>query len=117
MSEKRTLEVLREAFDLGKRRKFDVKDSEGNIITSLYFPAITRADRSRATKRAGTDDPITVSTHMLCQLAQKEDGTKAFHPSDFASLQNDLPETVLNDIELFLFNVNPDATIENAKES
>tara|TARA_R100000734_G_scaffold5833_1_gene5034 strand:+ start:1446 stop:1799 length:354 start_codon:yes stop_codon:yes gene_type:complete len=117
MSDKRTLEILREAFDLSKRRKFEVKDSEGNLVTTLYFPAITRADRARATQRAGTDDAITVSTHMLCQLAQKEDGTKAFHPSDFASLQNDLPESVLNEIELFLFNVDPNANIENAKES
>ena len=54
---------------------------------------------------------------MLCQLAEKEDGTKAFHPADFANLQNELPEAVLNQIELFLFGVNESATIDNAKES
>ena len=117
MAEKRTLEVLREAFDLGKRRKFDIKDDDGNVVTSLYFKAITRADRARATQRAGSDAPLVVSTHMLCQLAEKEDGTKAFHPSDFASLQTDLPENVLNEIELFLFGINQEATLENAKES
>ena len=117
MAEKKTLELLKNAFDLSKRRKFDVKDDNGNVVVSLYFKAITRADRARATQRAGSDDPLIVSTHMLCQLAENEDGTKAFHPSDFASLQNDLPETVLNEIELFLFNVNPNATIENVKES
>lgn len=117
MAEKRTLEVLREAFDLGKRRKFDIKDDDGNVVTSLYFKAITRADRARATQRAGSDDPLVVSTHMLCQLAEKEDGTKAFHPSDFASLQTDLPENVLNEIELFLFGINQEATLENTKES
>ena len=53
---------------------------------------------------------------MLCQLAENEDGTKAFHPSDFASLQNDLPENVLNEIELFLFGVNSNVTVENSKE-
>ena len=117
MAEKRTLAVLREGFDLGKRRKFDIKDDDGNVVTSLYFKAITRADRARATQRAGSDDPLIVSTHMLCQLAEKEDGTKAFHPSDFASLQTDLPENVLNEIELFLFGINQEATLENAKES
>jgi len=116
MATKRNLEVLREAFDLNQRRKFDVKDNEGNIVLSLYFKAITRADRARATQRANSDDPLIVSTHMLCQLAENEDGTKAFHPSDFASLQNDLPENVLNEIELFLFGVNSNVTIENSKE-
>jgi len=117
MAEKKTLDLLKNAFDLSKRRKFDVKDNEGNVVVSLYFKAITRADRARATQRAGSDDPMIISTHMLCQLAENEDGTKAFHPADFANLQNELPEKVLNEIELFLFGLNQNATIENAKES
>ena len=78
MAQKRTLDLLKESFDLSKRRKFDVKDDNGNVVVSLYFKAITRADRARATQRAGSDDPLVVSTHMLCQLAEKEDGTKDF---------------------------------------
>ena len=117
MAEKKTLDLLKDAFDLSKRRKFDVKDDNGKTVCRLYFKAITRADRARATQRAGSDDPLVVSTHMLCQLAEKEDGTKAFHPADFANLQNELPEAVLNQIELFLFGVNESATIDNAKES
>ena len=54
---------------------------------------------------------------MLCQLAENEDGTKAFSPAEFGNLQNDLPENVLNEIELFLFGVNQNATIDNVKES
>ena len=117
MAEKKTLDLLKDAFDLSKRRKFDVKNDDGKTIVSLYFKAITRADRARATQRAGSDDPLVVSTHMLCQLAENEDGSKAFHPADFANLQNELPENVLNEIELFLFGVNQNATIDNVKES
>ena len=117
MAEKKTLDLLKDAFDLSKRRKFDVKENDGKTIVSLYFKAITRADRARATQRAGSDDPLVVSTHMLCQLAENEDGSKAFHPADFANLQNELPENVLNEIELFLFGVNQNATIDNVKES
>ena len=117
MAEKKTLDLLKAAFDLSQRRKFDVKDNDVKRVCSLSFKAITRADRARATQRAGSDDPLVVSTHMLCQLAENEDGTKAFHPADFANLQNELPENVLNEIELFLFGVNQNATIDNAKES
>ena len=117
MAEKKTLDLLKDAFDLSKRRKFDVKNDDGKTIVSLYFKAITRADRARATQRAGSDDPLVVSTHMLCQLAENEDGSKAFHTADFANLQNELPENVLNEIELFLFGVNQNATIDNVKES
>ena len=112
MPAQRTLDTLKAAFDLNQRRKFDVKDDDGNIVVSLYFKAITRADRAKATHRAGSEDPLVVSTHMLCQLAELEDGTKAFHPSDFGNLQAELPENVLNEIEMFLFGVNPNLTKE-----
>ena len=85
MAKKEPSTFLKDAFDLSKRRKFDVKDDNGKTVCSLYFKAITRADRARATQRAGSDDPLVVSTHMLCQLAENEDGSKAFHPSDFVN--------------------------------
>ena len=105
MAEKKTLDLLKDAFDLSKRRKFDVKDDNGKTVCSLYFKAITRADRARATQRAGSDDPLVVSTHMLCQLAENEDGTKAFASSDAENLKRFLPETVLNDLEIFMMDI------------
>ena len=117
MATKRTLDTLKEAFDLSKRRKFDVKDDDGNVIVSLYYKAITRSDRKKAIERAGSEDALIVSTHMLCQLAELEDGKKAFSPADFGNLQTELPENVLNEIELFLFGINAEATVENVKES
>ena len=52
---------------------------------------------------------------MLCQMAELEDGTKAFAAADAAKLQHKLPESVLNDIELFLFGIGQEASIEDAK--
>ena len=52
---------------------------------------------------------------MLCQLAELEDGSKAFASADAAKLQHELPESVLNDLELFLFGVGEEANIEEAK--
>ena len=52
---------------------------------------------------------------MLCQMAELEDGTKAFASADAPKLQRQLPETVLNEIELFLFGVGEEAEFEEAK--
>jgi hypothetical protein len=41
-------------------------------------------------------------------MAELEDGTKAFSIADAPNLQRELPENVLNEIELFLFNINLD---------
>jgi len=48
-------------------------------------------------------------------MAELEDGSKAFASADAPKLQRQLPETVLNEIELFLFGVGEDADMEEAK--
>ena len=111
----RTVDLLVEAFDLNQRRKFELKNADGEVIVDLYFKPITRADRKKAQSMAGTEEALDISTQMLCQMAELEDGTKAFASADAPKLQRQLPETVLNELELFLFGVGEDADIEEAK--
>jgi hypothetical protein len=58
---------------------------------------------------------LDISTQMLCHMAELEDGTKAFAAADAAKLQRELPETVLNDLELFLFGLGGDVDLGEAK--
>ena len=112
----RPVDLLTGAFDLNQRRKFSIKNDAGDAVLDLYFKPITRADRKRATALAGTDEALDVSTQMLCQMAELEDGTKAFAPADAAKLQRELPERVLNELELFLFGLGGDESLEEAKK-
>ena len=111
----RTVDLLVGAFDLNQRRKFSVKNGDGDIIIDLYFSPITRADRKSAQSRAGSDEALEISTQMLCKKAELEDGTKAFAMADAAKLQRELPENVLNELELFLFGLANEESIEEAK--
>ena len=111
----RTVDLLVEAFDLNQRRKFQLKNAAGEVIIDLYFKPITRADRKKAQSLSGTEEALDISTQMLCQMAELEDGSKAFAAADAPKLQRQLPETVLNEIELFLFGVSEEADIEEAK--
>ena len=111
----RTVDLLVEAFDLNERRKFELKNAAGEVIVNLYFKPITRADRKKAQSLSGSEEALDISTQMLCQMAELEDGTKAFAAADAPKLQRQLPESVLNEIELFLFGVGDEADIEEAK--
>ena len=111
----RTVDLLVEAFDLNQRRKFELKNAAGDVVINLYFKPITRADRKKAQSLAGSDEALDISTQMLCRMAELEDGTKAFAPADAAKLQRQLPESVLNELELFLFGVGEEAEIDEAK--
>ena len=108
MSEKRTIDLITGAFDLNQRRKFTLKKADGSPLCDLYFKPISRSDRTRVQALANTNDALKVSTQMLCHMAEKENGEKAFGVGDAVRLQREVPETVLNDLELFLFNVSED---------
>ena len=111
----RPVDLLIGAFDLNQRRQFNIKKEDGTVVLSLYFKPITRADRKRATALAGSEEALEISTQMLCHMAELEDGTKAFAAADAAKLQRELPESVLNELELFLFGLGAAEPLEEAK--
>lgn len=115
MAQNRTVDLLVEAFDLNQRRKFELKNAEGKKVVDLFFKPITRADRKKAQSLAGTEEALDISTQMLCQMAELEDGSKAFSSADALKLQRKLPESVLNELELFLFGLGEEADLEEAK--
>ena len=116
MATERTADLILGAFqdEMVTRRQFDVKNSKDEVIMTLYFKPITRYARVKAQQLAGTEEALTVSTQLLCQMAEKEDGTPAFDMSDAPMLQRQLPEKVLNDLELFLNDIKLD--IDTAKK-
>lgn len=101
---KRFVDELVGAFDLNQRRKFVLTLPSG-ATRDLYFKPITRADRKKAQNLAGTVEALDISTQILCQVAELEDGTKAFASADAQKLHRQLPESVLNDLEMFLFGL------------
>ena len=113
---KRNVDLITEAFGevMSNRRKYELKKPNGELLKELYFPPLTWYDRVQAQAAAGTDEALAISTRLLCQLAQNEDGTKAFASADAENLKRFLPESVLNDLELFMMNIQVD--LDTAKK-
>ena len=107
MPNKRTIDLLTESYkdQMTARRKYEFKAANGVVKANLYFKPLTRDDPVRAQAAANTDDALTISTYLLCKNAENEDGSKAFSPADAPNLQRELPENVLNEIELFMFDI------------
>ena len=107
---KRNVDLITEAFGevMSNRRKYELKKPNGELLKELYFPPLTRFDRIQAQAATGSDDALAISTRLLCQLAQNEDGTKAFASADAENLKRFLPETVLNELELFMMDIQVD---------
>ena len=110
MATKRTVDLITEAFSdvMTVRRKYILNKPDGSLLKELYFPPLTRFDRIQAQAATGTDEALAISTRLLCQIAQNEDGTKAFASADAENLKRFLPETVLNELELFMMDIQVD---------
>ena len=104
---KRNVDLITEAFGevMSNRRKYELKQPNGELLKELYFPPLTRYDRIQAQAAAGSEEALVISTRLLCQLAENEDGSKAFASSDAENLKRFLPETVLNDLEIFMMDI------------
>ena len=113
---KRTVDLLTEAYKdvMSVRRKYELKAPDGSVLKELYFPPLSRADRIRAQNSIKETDGLAISTALLCQTAQNENGTKAFHIADAEELKMFLPESVLNDLEIFMMDIKTD--LEEAKK-
>ena len=107
---KRTVDLITEAFAdvMTARRKYILNKPDGSLLKEIFFPPLTRYGRIQAQAAAGTDEALAVSTRLLCQLAQNEDGSKAFASADAENLKRFLPESVLNDLELFMMDIKTD---------
>ena len=77
----------------------------------LLVSIVTAKRRPKATIFVGS----TNQCKACCLLAELEDGTKPFAPADAAKLQRKLPESVLNELELFLFGLSDTADMEETK--
>ena len=113
---KRNVDLITEAFAgvMSNRRKYVLNKPDGSVLKELYFPPLTRHDRIQAQQLAGTEEGLTISTRLLCQLAENEDGSKAFASADAENLKRFVPETVLNDLELFMMDIKVD--VDSAKK-
>tara|TARA_B100001094_G_scaffold315042_1_gene354547 strand:- start:8797 stop:9153 length:357 start_codon:yes stop_codon:yes gene_type:complete len=113
----RTVDLLTTEFNIQERRKFELKNDAGKKVVDLYFRPLTRSDRIAANSATNSTDALAISTRILCMLAELEDGSKAFALADAPKLQRELPEKVLNELELFLFGMDPAPELGEVKNA
>ena len=113
----RTVDLLTTANHVSERRHYELKNEAGQKIVDLYFRPLTRSDRIAANAATNSADALAISTRLLCQLAELENGTKAFALADAPKLQRELPEKILNELELFLFGLDNQPELGEAKNA
>jgi len=110
------LDRLKKAVSMKPQRK-SVELPDGSEF-EYWAPPITLAQRARAQKLAGDDNPTNFALQLLVMIAQDEDGTKLFNAGDLADLKNTLPASVVESLMLgLLTDPDPDDEVETDPKS
>ena len=96
----RALDRLKKAANLVPLKK-TVELSDGSEF-EFWHTALTMAERERATKAAGSNDPNALAIQLLVAKALDENGAKMFAAGDVAELKNEVRDSDLQRIILAL---------------
>jgi hypothetical protein len=96
----RALDRLKKAANLVPVKK-TVELSDGSEF-EFWHTALTMAERERATKAAGNNDPNALAIQLLVAKALDENGNKMFAAGDVAELKNEVRDSDLQKIILAL---------------
>jgi hypothetical protein len=99
-----------EGWKSGVRHPYELKDANGDVFGTLYFPVRSRAVTIELHQYITGCDPKHDSDrgiYWLIKTAQLEDGSPAFQLGDFADLRAQLSDNLLGELELFAINPHP----------
>jgi hypothetical protein len=93
------------------RRSVELPD--GSEFEYWMHP-VTLAERAKAQKSAGGDDPTSFALQLLVAKAMDENGQKLFAPGEIAELKNALPASV---VEALMLQLLAEAGVEEEEET
>lgn len=88
-------------FTTAHRYPYELRDSDDNLIETIYFGPLTMAERDRA-RQASKDGSADFVIQLLIQKAELADKTRAFQSGDAAALKNSIQARQLDKILDFI---------------
>ena len=111
----RAIDLLKNKFGVSQLYKYDIKDSEDNIVLTVHWHPLTIAEREMIQKKSGTEDTNDFALQMMIEKSLDKDGNRLFQDGDKASLRREIEANVLQEIQLAMINAGADKGVEEAK--
>ena len=110
----RAVDLLKNKFGVSQLYKHDVKQDD-EVILSVYWHPLTIAEREAIQSKSKTDDTNDYALQMMIEKALDVDGKRIFQDGDKASLRREVEVTILEEIQLAMFNAGADKEVKEAK--
>ena len=111
----RAIDLLKNKFGVSQLYKYDIKDSEDNIVLTVHWHPLTIAEREMIQKKSGTEDTNDFALQLMIEKALDKEGNRLFADGDKASLRREVAAGVLQEIQLSMLQAGTDQEVEEAK--
>tara|TARA_Y100001951_G_scaffold102011_1_gene107952 strand:+ start:31 stop:390 length:360 start_codon:yes stop_codon:yes gene_type:complete len=112
----RAIDLLKNKFGVSQLYKYDIKDSEDNIVLTVHWHPLTIAEREMIQKKSGgleyADD---FALQLMIEKALDNEGKRLFADGDKASLRREVAASVLQEIQLEMLQAGTGQEVEEAK--
>ena len=111
----RAIDLLKNKFGVSQLYKYDIKDSEGEVLLTVYWHPLTIAEREMIQKKSGSEDTNDFALQLMIEKALDKGGKRLFADGDKASLRREVAASVLQEIQLEMLQAGAEKEGDEAK--
>jgi len=111
----RAIDLLKSKFGVSQLYKYDITDSEGETLLTVYWHPLTIAEREMIQKKSGTEDSADFALQLMIEKSLDKGGKRLFADGDKASLRREVAASVLQEIQLQMLQAGLGQEVEEAK--
>ena len=111
----RAIDLLKNKFGVSQLYKYDIVDSEGAVVLTVYWHPLTIAEREMIQKKSGSEDSNDFALQLMIEKALDKSGKRLFADGDKASLRREVAAGVLQEIQLSMLQAGTEQEVEEAK--
>ena len=111
----KAIDLLKNNFGVSQLYKYNVLDSEGKVLITIYWHPLTIAEREMIQKKSGSEDNNDFALQLMIEKAIDKEGNRLFSDGDKASLRREVAASVLQEIQLEMLQAGAEKEVDEAK--
>ena len=111
----KAIDLLKNNFGVSQLYKYNVLDSEGKVLITIYWHPLTIAEREMIQKKSGSEDNNDFALQLMIEKAIDKEGNRLFSDGDKASLRREVAASILQQIQLEMLQAGAEKEVDEAK--